>query len=144
MAQAFAVDERIDAPVPQVWETLTDWSRAPEWMKGVDRLSADGPTEVGTTLTFTARGKDRTSEIVEVTPGRAVTLRSTQGKVVADYRYRCRADGEATRVELVADCRTDGPLMTVLGPLLRYVIRRTDGGQLRALRQLVEREGRAA
>lgn len=142
MAEAFRATEKIAAPADAVWAVLTDWDRATEWMGGIDALRAEGPNEVGTTLTFTARGKERSSRIVALEPGRSVTLRSEQGKATADYRYRCTpSDGEGadgTTVELVADCRTEGAVMAVAGPLLRMMMKRTDGSQLEALKRIVE------
>lgn len=138
MTRAFSVSERIDRPVEEVWTRLTDWESASEWMPGVESMSADGPIEVGTNLTFRARGKERPSEITDVTPGRSVTLTSTQGKVTADYTYTCESVGESTEVTLVADCTTQGVLLNLAGPLLRYVMKRTDSGQLRNLRRVIE------
>jgi uncharacterized protein YndB with AHSA1/START domain len=69
MTRAFSVSQRIDRPVEEVWSRLTDWEAAPGWMPGVESMSADGPIEVGTNLTFRARGKDCPSEITAVTPG---------------------------------------------------------------------------
>jgi hypothetical protein len=54
-----------------------------------------------------------------------------QGGVSADYTYECVADGRGTRVGLVADCTMTGPVR-LLGPVIRYAIRRADGGQLDA------------
>jgi uncharacterized protein YndB with AHSA1/START domain len=128
----------IDRPIERVWATMTNWERAGEWMSGVDRVVADGGIVAGTRLTFHARGKDRPSELVAVEPGRAMTLRSVQGGVTADYAYRLDpVDGRRTRARLVAECRTSG-LWTLVGPLLRIAIRRTDGGQMADLKAVVE------
>lgn len=73
MVQAFRATRVVDSPVDQVWHLLTDWSRAAGWL-GVDSIRADGRTEVGTTLRFVTRGKERTSEIAALDPGRSITL----------------------------------------------------------------------
>ena len=138
MTTAFAVQETIERPIEEVWEILTDWDRAPEWMRGIDGFALAGPTDVGSELTFRARGKERTSRITALTPGRSVTLTSTQGRVTAAYRYECEPVGDATRVSLTADCRTQGPVLAAIAPLLRWAVRRTDGGQLVALRRVAE------
>lgn len=138
MARAFAVTQSVDRPVDQVWTELTDWEHAPLWMKGVDSARANGDPVVGTIVYFRARGKERSSRITAVSPGRSLTLRSVQGGVTADYTYSLESDGNGrTRMSLVADCDTRG-VWTVLGPLLRGVIRRTDGGQLTALKSRIE------
>ena len=114
-----------------MWARLTDWDAASHWMPGVDALVAQGPTATGTTLVFTARGKERTGQIAALDPGRSITLRSMQSGVTADYVYTCGPHGEGTRVSLVADCRISGPLR-LLGPVIRSAMRRADGGQLEA------------
>jgi carbon monoxide dehydrogenase subunit G len=114
-----------------VWKRLVDWDTANRWMPGVQAVRADGPVAAGSTLTFTSRGKERLATIAAVDPRRSITLRSVQGAVVADYTYECAAHGRGTRVRLVADCSTTGPTR-LLGPVIRYAIRRADGGQLAA------------
>jgi len=131
MAEAFTATRLVDHPVEQVWAQLTDWGRAGGWL-GVDSIRADGPLQVGTTLRFVARGRERTSEIAALDPGRSITLRSRQGGVTADYRYAVEAAPAGTRVTLVADVATRGP-WSVAAPAIRAAIRRTDGGQLDAL-----------
>lgn len=131
MVQAFTRTRLVGHPVERVWEQLTDWERAAGWL-GVDSISADGPVHEGTALRFVARGKERTSEIAALEPGRSVTLRSRQGGVTADYTYAVAPDGESTRVSLVADVVTRG-LWTLAAPAIRAAIRRADGGQLDAL-----------
>lgn len=126
MTKVFAAQTTIAHPVDAVWARLTDWDHASHWMPGVDALRADG-----TTLTFTARGRERTGQIAAMDPGRSITLRSVQGGVTADYVYTCAADGAGTRVSLVADCRMTGPVR-LLGPLIRSAIRRADSHQLDA------------
>ncbi|TFV88788.1 SRPBCC family protein [Blastococcus sp. CT_GayMR16] len=130
MSRAFAVTRDIDRPVDQVWARLTDWDRAAPWL-GVDAILADGATAVGTTLRFTARGKERVSEIAALDPGRSVTLRSRQGGVTADYTYAVEPAGPGSRVTLVADVATRGA-WSLAGPAIRAAIRRTDAGQLDA------------
>ena len=118
-------------PVGTVWERLVDWDTADRWMPGVDAVRAAGPLAAGSTLVFTARGKERLATVAALEPGRSITLRSVQGGVTADYRYECAAGGGGTRVGLVADCTMTGPVK-LLGPLIRYAIRRADAGQLDA------------
>jgi hypothetical protein len=78
---------------------------------------------------FTTRGKERTAQPAFLDPGRSITLRSTQGRVTADYLYACARHGEGTRVSLVAECRMTGPVRP-LGPMIRSAIRKVDSGQL--------------
>lgn len=131
MTEAFRAETTIDRPVHEVWARLVDWDDAARWMSGVERLRAQGPTAVGTELIFTTRGKQRSSQIAALDPGRSITLRSTQGGVTADYVYTCASDGGGTKVSLTADCVITGPVR-LLSPVIRSAIRRADGGQLDA------------
>jgi carbon monoxide dehydrogenase subunit G len=131
MTKAFTAETTIDRPIGEVWARLIDWDHAAHWLPGVDALRADGPTAVGTSLIFTARGRERTSCIAALEPGRSVTLRSVQGGVTADYVYTCARHDGGTRVSLAADCRMTGPVR-LFGPLIRAAIRRADGRQLEA------------
>jgi len=135
---AFTATTEVARPDDDVWAALTDWDRAEAWMSGVTGLEADGPTAVGTTLTFTTRRGQRRATITAVDPGRRLVLRSEQGPVTADYRYEVAptAPGRTT-VTLVADCAVRGP-MAVLAPVLRRSLRRADGEQLEALRAVLE------
>ena len=139
MPIAFEVEERVAKRPPLVWARLTDWDGAPQWMDGIDSMAADGPTQVGTTLLFHARGKSRPSEITRLVEGQEVTLTSRQGPVSASYTYRCQPAEDGTLLHLVADCEICGPLR-IVGPLLRRLLKRTDGGQLRALKRVLEAE----
>src|SRR5688500_2736898 len=107
MVQAFTVTRVVHHPTDHVWRQLTDWDQAAGWL-GVDSIRADGPIQVGTTLRFVTRGKERTSEITALEPGRSITLRSRQGGVTADYRYTVEPAGAGSRVSLAADVRTSG------------------------------------
>lgn len=131
MTTAFTASTTVAHPVGTVWERLVDWDTAHLWMPGVAQVRAEGPVAAGSTVVFTARGKERLATIAALEPGRSITLRSVQGGVTADYTYDCVADGRATRVGLVADCSMTGPVR-LLGPVIRYAIRRADGGQLAA------------
>jgi uncharacterized protein YndB with AHSA1/START domain len=131
VTRAFATRRSIDRPAEEVWRRLTDWNRAAGWL-GVDGVRADGPTAVGTRLAFRTRGKEHTSEITAVQPGRSVVLRSIQGGVTADYRYAVEPDGTGSEVCLDADVRTRG-LWSLAAPMIRAAIRRSDTDQLARL-----------
>ena len=131
MTTAFTAETTVGHPVGAVWDRLVDWDTAHRWMPGVEAVRAEGAVAAGTTVVFTARGKERLATIAAVAPGRSITLRSVQGAVTADYAYECAAHGRGTLVALVVDCSVTGP-MRLLAPVIRYAIRRADGGQLAA------------
>ena len=57
--------------------------------------------------------------------------------MTARYRYRLEPRGSETTARLTADVAAAGP-WALLGPVIRAAIRRTDAGQLDALRGLLE------
>ena len=139
MARTISVAETINRPPEQVWEVLTDWPRAVRWMNGIESMSIDGETTEGAHVRFFTRGQDRDSLITHCVPGRSITLRSEQGGVSADYTYSIEPAGESrSRVSLVAECHFSGFLSRLLGPLIGFAIRRTDGGQIAALKRVIE------
>jgi carbon monoxide dehydrogenase subunit G len=139
MRPAFTDEQAIDAVPDAVWAALTDWNGAPHWMPGVESMRADGPLAVGTVLTFVARGKEHTSTVASLEPRRAITLRSVQGGVTADYAYTVRPGDNpgGSAVSLEADVATRG-VMTLLAPVIRGAIAREDGDQLTRLKAWVE------
>jgi uncharacterized protein YndB with AHSA1/START domain len=139
MRTAFTDEQAIDVAPDLVWSRLTDWAQAARWMPGVESMRADGPLVPGTELRFVARGKDRTSTIAAVEPGRSLTLRSVVGGVTADYAYTVRpaSAGGATVVGLEALVGTRG-IMTLLAPMIRGAIAREDRVQLANLKAWVE------
>jgi hypothetical protein len=124
--QAFESVVHIDRPVPDVWRALTGWVWLPEVVR-----------HDGETVTFRARGKERTSTVSVVAPGTAVAVESVQGSVSARYTYRLAPAGDGTRAQLSADLVTRGAA-SLFAPLLRTAVRRTDGSQLERLREVAE------
>ena len=139
MPRTFTVQETIQRPPNEVWTFLTDWENAHKWMPGVEGIESAGDTATGTVLTFRARGKTRTSTIVQCEIGGSIVLRSEQGGVVADYSYLLHDLGDgSTRVTLVADCQFSGLWWNVMSPLIRLAVRMSDAKQLRLLRAAIE------
>ncbi len=141
MTGTISLSERIGRPADEVWTVLTDWPNAVRWMNGIESMSIDGDTVEGARIRFSTRGQDRESLITHCVPGRSITLRSEQGGVAADYTYSIEPIGESSsRVSLEAECRFSGLPMRLLAPLIRFAIRRTDGGQIAALKRVVEEQ----
>lgn len=137
MTLAIDTTTTIDATPEAVWAELTDWSGMHRWVTGGENFRGPTPPASGGTVSFTARGADRSSTITELEPGRLITLTSTQGPVTADYRYTVAGDGSGSVVTLRADVIVRGPLR-LLAPTIRKSIAKEDGGQLERLKQLVE------
>lgn len=131
----FVVTETIPHPLEAVWALASDLSHAPRWMSGVDamRIEGGGPIERGSTLVFVARGAERGSTVARWEPQRCFALRSVQGGVTATYTYTFETHGQgSTRATLEAVCEFRGA-MKLMSPLIGWMVKRTDGGQLRDL-----------
>lgn len=141
MARTISASETIDRSPEEVWDVLTDWPGAVRWMNGIESMSIDGETVAGARVKFFTRGQDRDSLITHCEPGRTLTLRSQQGDATADYTYSIESVGESSsRVSLEAECHFSGLRYRLLGPLIRFAIGRTDGGQIAALKRVIERD----
>ena len=141
MTQTISVAETINRPPEHVWAVLTDWPGAVRWMNGIESMSIDGETAKGARVRFFTRGQNRDSLITHCVPGRSITLRSQQSGVSADYTYAIEPAGEScSRVSLEAECHFSGLRFRLLGPLIGFAIRRTDGGQIAALKRVIEQE----
>lgn len=137
MTTAIDTHVLIEAPRSLVWRTLTDWSRASEWMsEASDMRQVTEPLEVGTVLTFRAQKSERTSTVEALDPGRMIALASDGPGVHAVYTYTLEEVDGGTRVHLVADVEARGP-MKLLGPTIRSSIAKADGGQLDALARMM-------
>ena len=71
MTTAFTAETTVGHPVGAVWDRLVDWETAHRWMPGVEAVRADGPVAAGSTVVFTARGKERLATIAALDPGAA-------------------------------------------------------------------------
>ncbi|MDQ3452780.1 MAG: SRPBCC family protein [Actinomycetota bacterium] len=137
----FDVHERLELSPELAWKSLIDWENAPQWMPGVAALRAAAEPAVGAHIVFVARGKERTSTITALEPGRAITMESAQGGVTAAYHYVIEpSDPGAAEIRLRVDCDVRGP-MRLIAPIIRSAIRKADQAQLVRFREWVERPG---
>ena len=136
MTRVISTSETIHKPPAEVWDVLTDWPQATAWMPSVTSMQADGPTRVGTQLNYKTRGDTFHTTITELDEGRKLTLRTEHGSVTADYTYELEEAAEGTRVSLNATCRLSGHQW--FGPMLRLMMRITDGKQIKKLKAAAE------
>ena len=136
MTRVISTSETIRKPPAEVWDVLTDWPKATAWMPSVASMQADGPTQVGTQLNYTTRGDTFHSTITELDAGRKLTLRTEHGSVTADYTYELEETAGGTKVSLNATCQLSGHQW--FGPVLRLMMRITDGKQIKKLKAVAE------
>ncbi|MGK0170610.1 MAG: hypothetical protein ACI9W2_002336 [Gammaproteobacteria bacterium] len=136
----FSIRETIGQSKSQVWETVTDWTRAHQWMGGVSavRMRDTGEAGLGSVLAFDVRGTERERTITRWTPGDAFALRASRGNVTVVYIYRFEDSPQGTQVRLDIECLGHGLGWRVLAPVVSAFAGRSNAGQLRALKKLVE------
>ena len=136
----FSAAETIARPRAQVWAAVTDWGRASQWMNGVDELRViqQGSVGKGTKLAFRSRGSERETTVTTWLPGEKLALCSRQGGITAEYVYGFTDCPEGTRVTLAASCRGEGLGWRLAAPFIGLLMAKADGGQLRALRTMIE------
>jgi len=139
MAGGFTVKETIAKAPAEVWAYLTDFRNAAAWMPGIDDMTQTdpGPLEVGTRLSFMARGKERETRVTALEPGRRIALTSTQGGVTATYAYSLAPAGDGTEATLEAVCEAKGA-WKLLHPIIVQAMRKSDSPQLAKLKAAVE------
>ncbi len=143
MANGFRASAHVARSVEEVWAELTDWARAPEWMAGIADMRPDGggPVGEGSVLTFRSRGAERTTTVVEWSPPSRLSLRSTQGGMSATYTYACAPERDGTRLTLDAACEARGLHWQLMSPVIGYLMKRSDSGQVAALKRMIEGAG---
>ena len=139
MAGGFSVQERIDRPVAEVWAFLTDMTKAPEWMTGVQAMEPVGtePIGVGSRFRFMSRGAPRETAVTAWQPMTTFALTSIQGGVTATYEYRVKEADGATEVELHALCEAKG-FWKLLHPLIATLMKKSDSKHLLQLKKAIE------
>ena len=132
----------IKASAEEVWRYLTVPELMTAWMPGVENIrTQDGGVLVqGAVLEFETRGKTRTSVVDKLTPQTSLVLTSTQGSLVATYRYELQPAAGAIRLSLGIECSAMGA-MRLLAPLVGRLIWMSDKSQPDRLKQALEVAG---
>lgn len=134
----------IDRPAEEVFAVISDFSRNPEWQRGMKsaRWTTAPPTRVGSTYEQVARflGRDvvTTFEVVAYEPGRSVTIQSRESSFPITVTRSVEPLGPGrSRVSahIVGEPRR---FFRLFGPLLRLLAERSVQGDYERLRQLLE------
>jgi uncharacterized membrane protein len=134
----------IDRPPEEVFAVISDFSRNPEWQKGMKsaRWTSEPPARVGSTYEQVARflGRDVVT-IFEVTahePGRSVTIESRESSfpiTVTRSVEPLGPDRSKVNAHIVGE---PGRFFKLFGPLLRTMAERSVRGDYERLRRLLE------
>jgi uncharacterized membrane protein len=136
----------IRRPLDEVAAYAGDPGSAPEWYARIDSVEwrTDPPVAVGSRMDFVARFLGRrlayTYEVVELVPGERLVMRTAQGPFPMETTYAWQAlDGSSTRMTLRNRGNPAG-FSVLAAPFLARAVRRANRGDLRRLRELLERD----
>ncbi|NUL44652.1 SRPBCC family protein [Cellulosimicrobium funkei] len=130
----------VHLPAPRVWELLTDWAAAPEWLPEVEEMHVNGPAGPGQELSYATGGHQRQYTLATFEPGHGLTMVSgaDDADVRVEYGYLLLPDAGATRVHLKIAVRASEELREeALG--LAAALADADAGQLESLRDYAEK-----
>ena len=144
MSVDVAVTAVIERPIGDVSAYAGDPSNAPTWYRRITSAEwqTDPPVTLGSCITFRARflGRDLvfTYEVVELSPGSQLAMRTSRGPFPMHTTYTWRALSErATHMVL----RNDGELSgfsKLATPVVAFAMRRAMTQDLARLKQLLE------
>jgi len=134
----------IDRPVEVVAAYATDPTNAPAWYVNIDSVEwrTTPPLVVGSVVAFVARFLGRrleyTYEIVELTPGERLVMRTQQGPFPMETTYTwAPAGNDATRMTLRNQGEPTG-FSKVAAPMMEAAMRRANRKDLAAIKRLLE------
>jgi hypothetical protein len=139
------VEQVIDRAVTEVAAFAGDPTNAPKWyanIRSVEWLTAP-PVTVGSQMTFEARFLGRrlvyTYEIVELTPGTRLVMRTAQGPFPMETTYEWSAEGATGTLMRLGNRGEPSGFGRVAAPALAAAIRRNTIADLARLKRLLER-----
>jgi uncharacterized membrane protein len=134
----------IDRPCAEVAAYAADPSHAPDWYVNIDSVEwlTEPPVRVGSRLAFVARFLGRrlayTYEIVELSPGERLVMRTAQGPFPMETTYTWQPDGnQRTRMTLRNRGEPAG-FSTLMSPFMARAMRRANRKDLAALKEHLE------
>jgi carbon monoxide dehydrogenase subunit G len=147
----FTRNVRIERSREQVWDYLTNFRNANDWIRGFHSLEflTPGPLARGSkfkvTRTLLGRTQSQIIEVIEVDSPRLCALRSHTSGVDATFTYRfIEAGRHATVVNLAVDVTPATLFASAFVPLATAAIKKFDGDQVELLKTAVERESKTA
>jgi uncharacterized membrane protein len=136
---------RIARPVTEVSAFAADPSNAPEWYVNIESVEWETPppARAGSRVAFVARFLGRrleyTYELVELSPGERLVMRTAEGPFPMETTYTWRAtDGGATHMTLRNRGEPAG-FARLTAPFMAGAMRRANRKDLQRLRAILER-----
>jgi uncharacterized membrane protein len=140
---AFETHARIDRPIDEVFDYVSDPLNLPRWnsaVQAVRKASAAGHGLASTYLMERELPSGRVANELEVVASespREFTIRATAGPTPFLYRYRFAAENGATIIELNAQVELPGAA-ALLPQLARRAVKKGVDDNLATLKQLLE------
>jgi len=134
----------IDRPADEVFAVISDFSRNPEWQRGMSSAhwTSEPPLGVGSTYKQVARFLGRavitTFEVIAYEPGRSVTIESRESSFPITVTRSVESIGPARSRASAQIIGAPGRFFRLFGPLLRLLAERSVRGDYERLRQLLE------
>lgn len=138
----FETSMRIERPVEEVFDYVSDPGNFPRWNSAVQTMSVtSGEGEPGSTYLMERDlpgGRAQNDlEIVDRTRPTEFVIRTTSGPTPFVYRYRFESDGGATVVQLAAEVELSG-IAGALGPLAARGVKRGVDSNFADLKRILE------
>jgi uncharacterized membrane protein len=134
----------IDRPADEVFAFLADAENNPTWQRGMQRCqwTTTPPIREGSIYKQEARmlGKAITStfEVVELEPGRRITIRTIESTFPIKVTRSVEPTGEATCIARAHVTGDPSGVFKLAAPLMRKMVERSVRGDYRQLKQLLE------
>ena len=141
----FETSIRIDRPVADVFDYVSDPRNFPRWNSAVQAVQlTSGQGEPGSTYLMErdlpGGPAQNELEIVDLERAAALMIRTTSGPTPFVYRSRFDSDDGATRMELDAEVELSG-LAGALGPVASRVVKRGVDSNFADLKRILEQGG---
>jgi len=133
----------INRPSDQVFAYLADLENLPHWNYAIEetRKVSAGPVAVGSRfhqVRSVPTRREESLEVVELDPGRRLTVRGTLNTLPAELEYSLAPDGGATLLQNTVDLTVHGPLALV-SPLALRQVKASVAANLTVLKTILER-----
>jgi uncharacterized membrane protein len=133
----------IDRPVGDVSQYAADPDNAPQWYENIKSVEwkTPRPAQVGSRIDFVAHFLGRrlayTYEVIELVPGRRLTMRTPGPPFPMETTYTWEDEHGATRMAL-RNRGTPGGFSAWLAPLMSFMVGRANRKDLALLKRRLE------
>jgi uncharacterized membrane protein len=133
------VEIHVDRPREEVARYAMDWRNDTEWIGALTEVALvrEEPLQVRRVAAFLGKRIEYVNEVVELTPGRRLAMRSVKAPFPMTVVYEFEDAGEGTLMRI----RTGGDatgFYRVAGPLLARAVKRGVQGDLARLKRKLE------